>query len=322
MKAVRVHEHGGPEVLRYEDVPEPVPEPNQAIVKIDVAGINFIDIYFRTGLYQTHLPFTDGQEAAGVVSAAGSEVSGIQPGDRVVYCGVLGGYAEYAAVPAHRLVKIPDGVDAPTAAALMVQGMTVHYLTHSTFPLQAGHTALVHAAAGGVGLLLVQVAKLRGARVIGTCSTEAKAALVREAGADEVILYSEQDFQAEVQRLTDGGGVDVVYDSVGKATWEGSMNSLKPRGMMVFFGNASGPVPAIEPLKLTQKGSLFMTRPSLVNHVATREELNGRSSDLFAWVADGKLKVRIGETFPLADAAKAHERLAGRLTTGKLLLTP
>ncbi len=322
MKAVRVHEHGGPEVLRYEDVPEPVPEPNQAIVKIDVAGINFIDIYFRTGLYPTDLPFTDGQEAAGVVSAAGPEVSGIQPGDRVAYCGVLGGYAEYAAVPGHRLVKIPDGVDAATAAALMVQGMTVHYLTHATFPLQAGHTALVHAAAGGVGLLLVQVAKLRGARVIGTCSTEEKAALAREAGADEVILYTEQDFQAEVQRLTDGVGVDVAYDSVGKATWEGSMNSLKPRGMMVFFGNASGPVPAIEPLKLTQKGSLFMTRPSLVNHVATREDLDGRSSDLFEWVAEGKLKVRIGETFPLADAARAHERLAGRLTTGKLLLTP
>ncbi len=322
MKAVRVHEHGGPEVLRYEDVPEPVPEPNQVIVKIDVAGINFIDIYFRTGLYPTDLPFTGGQEAAGVVSAAGSEVSGIQPGDRVAYCGLLGGYAEYAAVPAHRLVKIPDGVDAPTAAALMVQGMTVHYLTHSTFPLQAGHTALVHAAAGGVGLLLVQVAKLRGARVIGTCSTEEKAALVRGVGADEVILYTEQDFQAEVQRLTDGGGVDVVYDSVGKATWEGSMNSLRPRGMMVFFGNASGPVPAIEPLKLTQKGSLFMTRPSLVNHVATREDLDARSSDLFGWVADGKLKVRIGETFPLTDAGKAHERLAGRLTTGKLLLRP
>ena len=322
MKAVRVHEHGGPEVLRYEDVPEPVPEPNQAIVKVYVAGINFIDIYFRTGLYKTDLPFTDGQEAAGVVSAVGSEVSGLAPGDRVAYCGVLGGYAEYSAVPANRLVKIPDGIDAPTAAALMVQGMTVHYLTHSTFPLQAGHTALVHAAAGGVGLVLVQVAKMRGARVIGTCSTEEKAALVRGAGADEVILYTEQDFQAEVQRLTDGAGVDVVYDSVGKATWEGSMNSLKPRGMMVFFGNASGPVPAIEPLKLTQKGSLFMTRPSLVNHVATREELEQRSSDLFGWVADGKLKVRIGETFPLADAAKAQEKLAGRLTTGKLLLAP
>ena len=322
MKAVRVHEHGGPEVLRYEDVPDPIPEPNQAIVKVYVAGINFIDIYFRTGLYKTDLPFTDGQEAAGVVSAVGSEVSSIAVGDRVAYCGVLGGYAEYSAVPANRLVKIPDGVDAPTAAALMVQGMTVHYLTHSTFPLQPGHTALVHAAAGGVGLVLVQVAKMRGARVIGTCSTEEKAALVREAGADEVILYTEQDFQAEVQRLTDGVGVDVVYDSVGKATWEGSMNSLKPRGMMVFFGNASGPVPAIEPLKLTQKGSLFMTRPSLVNHVATREDLEQRSSDLFGWVADGKLKVRIGETFPLADAAKAQEKLAGRLTTGKLLLAP
>ena len=322
MKAVRVHEHGGPEVLRYEDVPDPVPEPNQAVVKIDVAGINFIDIYFRTGLYKTDLPFTDGQEAAGTVSAVGSAVQGLQPGDRVAYCGVLGGYAEFSAVPADRLVRIPDGVDASTAAALMVQGMTVHYLTHSTFSLEAGHTALVHAAAGGVGLVLVQVAKMRGARVIATCSTEEKAALVRQAGADHVILYTEQDFQAEVQRLTDGVGVDVAYDSVGKATWEGSMDSLKPRGMMVFFGNASGPVPGIEPLKLTQKGSLFMTRPSLVNHVATREDLEQRSSDLFGWVADGRLKVRIGETFPLVDAAKAQEKLAGRLTTGKLLLAP
>jgi NADPH2:quinone reductase len=322
MKAVRVHQHGGPEVLTYEDVPEPQPKPDQAVVKIDIAGLNFIDIYFRTGLYKADLPFTAGQEAAGVVTAVGSDVTNVKPGDRVAYCGVLGGYAEYAAVPAQRLVSVPEGIDAPTAAALMIQGMTVHYLSHSTFPLGKGHTALVHAAAGGVGLLLVQVAKMRGARVIATCSTEEKAALVREAGADEVILYTENDFLEEVKRLTDGVGVDVAYDSVGKATWEGSMDSLKTRGMMVFFGNASGPVPAIEPLTLTAKGSLFMTRPTLASHVASRAELEKRSSDLFGWVNSCQLKVRIGETLPLSEAATAHERLAGRLTTGKVLLKP
>ena len=322
MKAVRVHEHGGPEVLRYEDVPDPRPQPDQAVVKLDVAGVNFIDIYFRSGLYKTDLPFTDGQEAAGVVSEVGADVSGLKPGDRVAYCGVLGGYAEYAAVPAQRLVKVPDGVDSSTAAALMVQGMTVHYLTHSTFALGPGHTALVHAAAGGVGLLLVQVGKMLGARIIATCSTEEKAALVRAAGADHVILYTQEDFLTEVKRLTGGKGVDVAYDSVGKATWQGSLDSLKPRGMMVFFGNASGPVPAIEPLTLTAKGSLFMTRPSLPHHVATREDLEKRSSDLFSWVRNGKLSVRIGEIFPLSEAAAAQERLAARLTTGKLLLTP
>ncbi len=322
MKAVRVHEHGGPEVLRYEEVPDPRPQPDQAVVKVDVAGVNFIDIYFRSGLYKTDLPFTNGQEAAGVVSEVGADVSGLKPGDRVAYCGVLGGYAEYAAVPAQRLVKVPDGVDSPTAAALMVQGMTVHYLTHSTFALGSGHTALVHAAAGGVGLLLVQVGKMLGARIIATCSTEEKAALVRAAGADDVILYTQEDFLTEVKRLTGGKGVDVVYDAVGKATWQGSLDSLKPRGMMVFFGNASGPVPAIEPLTLTAKGSLFMTRPSLPHHVATREDLEKRSSDLFNWVRNGKLDVRIGETFPLSEAAAAQERLAARLTTGKLLLIP
>lgn len=322
MKSIRVHQHGGPEVLTFEDIPHPQPEPSQAVVKIDVAGINFIDIYFRAGLYKTDLPFTNGQEAAGVVSELGSEVTTVKAGDRVCYCGVLGGYAEYAAVPADRLVKVPDSVDAQTAAALMVQGMTVHYLTHSSFALGAGHTALIHAAAGGVGLLLVQVAKMLGARVIGTCSTEDKATLAREAGADEVILYTQKDFPSEVERITSGRGVDVVYDSVGKATWEGSLNCLRPRGMMIFFGNASGPVPAIEPLTLTQKGSLKMTRPSLVHHVSTREELEKRSSDLFGWVSSGKLKARIGETFALSEAAKAQERLANRLTTGKLLLIP
>ena len=322
MKAIRVHQHGGPEVLSYEDAPDPSPAPDQAVVKIEAAGVNFIDIYFRSGLYKTDLPFTNGQEAAGVVTAVGSDVSEVQSGDRVAYAGVVGSYAEYAAVPAARLVKLPDGVDTRTAAAVMLQGMTVHYLTHSTFPLEPGHTALVHAAAGGVGLLLVQVAKMRGAGVIGTCSTPEKAAKVREAGADEVILYTEQDFETEVKRITDGEGVDVVYDSVGKATWEGSLNCLRPRGMAVFFGNASGPVPAIEPLALTARGSLFLTRPSLAHYAAKREELLERASDVLGWVSSGKVNVVIGEAFPLSQAGEAQRKLAARLTSGKLLLLP
>ena len=322
MKAIRVHQHGGPEVLTYEDAPDPSPAPDQAVVKIDAAGVNFIDIYFRTGLYKTDLPFTNGQEAAGVVTAVGSDVSDIQTGDRVAYAGVAGSYAEYAAVPAARLVKLPDGVDTRTAAAVMLQGMTVHYLTHSTFPLEPGHTALVHAAAGGVGLLLVQVAKMRGARVIGTCSTQEKAAKIREAGADEVILYTEQDFETEVKRITEGEGVHVVYDPVGKTTWEGSLNCLRPRGMAVFFGNASGPVPAVEPLALTARGSLFMTRPSLAHYAAKREELLERASDVLGWVSSGKVKVVIGEAFPLSQATEAQRKLAARLTSGKLLLLP
>ena len=322
MNAIRVHEHGGPEVLRYEAAPDPVAAPDQAVVKIEAAGINFIDIYFRTGLYKTELPFTNGQEGAGVVTSVGAEVTGVAVGDRVAYTGIVGSYAEQAAVPAARLVKVPDDLDTNLAAAVLLQGMTVHYLTHSTFPLGPGHTALVHAAAGGVGLVLVQTAKMLGARVIGTCSTEEKAEKVRRAGADDVILYSQQDFQPEVKRLTDGVGVDVVYDSVGKATWEGSLNSLRPRGMAVFFGNASGPVPAIEPLTLAKKGSLFMTRPSLVHYAASRKELEQRSSDVFGWVTAGKVKVEIGETFPLSEAGEAQRKLAARLTTGKLLLKP
>ena len=244
----------------------------------------------------------------------------VKLGERVAYTGVMGSYAEYAAVPAARLVKLPDSIDTRTAAAIMLQGMTVHYLTHSTFPLQPGHTALVHAAAGGVGLLLIQVAKMCGARIIGTCSTEEKAERVRQMGADEVILYTKQDFSAEVKRLTQGRGVDVAYDAVGRATWEGSMNCLRPRGMLVLYGNASGPVPPIDPLTLTTKGSLFLTRPSLVHHVATREDLLERSSALFNWVGSGKLRVQVGETFPLAQAAEAHRRLESRLTSGKVLL--
>lgn len=322
MKAIRVHEHGGPEVLKYEDIPDFEPAPDQAIVKMETIGVNFIDIYFRTGLYKSELPFTPGQEGAGVVTAVGTDVSGVAVGDRVAYTGVIGSYAEQAVVPVARLVKVPDGLEMSLAAAVLLQGMTVHYLTHSTFPLGPGHTALVHAAAGGVGLVLVQVAKMLGARVIGTCSTNEKAEKVLGAGADEVILYSQQDFEPEVRRLTDGIGADVVYDSVGKTTWEGSLNSLRPRGMAVFFGNSSGPVPAIEPLTLTQKGSLFMTRPSLVHHAASREELEKRSSDLFGWVQSGAVNVEVDETFPLAEAAEAQRKLAARLTTGKLLLKP
>jgi len=322
MKAIRIHENGGPEVLHYEDAPDPTPKPEEAIVKIDAVGVNFIDIYFRTGLYKTELPFTNGQEAAGVVESVGSGVADFKPGDRVAYTGVQGSYAERAAVPTAKLVQLPDNVDTRTAAAVMLQGMTVHYLTHSTYPLKAGETCLIHASAGGVGLLMVQVAKMIGATVIGTCSTEEKAALAREAGADHVILYTEQDFEAEVKKITGGRGVDVAYDSVGKATWQGSMNSLRPRGMLVVFGNASGPVPPINPLELTKRGSLFMTRPSLFAYIASREDLLKRAGDVLGWVGDGKIKVRVGKEYPLAEAAQAQIDLAGRKTTGKLLLRP
>lgn len=321
MKAIRIHEHGGPEVLEYTDIPDPLPKPNEAIVKIDAAGVNFIDIYFRTGLYPIELPFTNGQEGAGVVSAVGSDVDAVKVGDRVAYTGAQGAYAEYAAVPADRLVQVPDRLDTKTAAAVMLQGMTVHYLTHSTFPLRPGHTVLTHAAAGGVGLLMVQVAKMLGARVIGTCSTEEKAARARSAGADEVILYTSQDFEAETKRLTDGKGVDVVYDSVGKATWAGSLNSLKPRGMMVSFGNAGGPVAPVAPLELTKRGSLFLTRPSLFHYISSREDLVRRAGDVLGWVQSGKVKVHIGEEFVLSRAAEAQTKLAARQTSGKLLLT-
>ncbi len=322
MKAIRIHQTGDLDVLQYEDVDTPKPGPQQALVKIDAAGVNFIDIYFRMGLYKTELPFTNGQEGAGTVAEVGAEVTGFQVGDRVAYTGIQGSYADYAVVPAARLVKVPDGVPTHTAAAIMLQGMTVHYLTHSTFVLEPGQTALVHAAAGGIGLNLVQIAKMRGVRVIGTCSTPEKAERARRAGADEVILYTETSFEEEVKRLTGGGGVDVVYDSVGKATWEGSLNCLRPRGMMVTFGNASGPVPPMEPLTLAAKGSLFLTRPTLNHYIAKREELEKRSSDLFEWVGSGKLNVHIGGEFPLAQAAEAQRRLAGRLTSGKLLLIP
>jgi NADPH2:quinone reductase len=322
MKAIRVNQTGGPEVLQYEEIATPTPGPGQALVKIAASGVNFIDIYFRTGLYKNEPPFTNGQEGAGVVEAVGEGVTSVQSGDRVAYTGIPGSYAEYAVVPADRLVRVPDNVSDKLAAAVMLQGMTVHYLTHSTFPLQPGHTCLIHAAAGGVGLLMVQVAKMRGAQVIGTCSTPEKAEQVLAAGADQVILYTEQDFVAEVKRITQDRGVDVAYDSVGKSTWEGSMACLRPRGMLVLFGNASGPVPPIDPLMLAQKGSLFVTRPTLVHHVADREELEKRAHDILSWVGDGRVKVHIGHEYALKDAAQAQIDLAGRKTTGKLLLIP
>jgi len=322
MKAVRVTAHGGPQVLSYTDTPKPEPGAGEALVKIEATGVNFIDIYFRTGLYPAEPPFTNGQEGAGVVEAVGDGVTDVAVGDRVAYTGVSGSYAEYAVVAAGKLVKIPEGVDAKQAASVMLQGMTVHYLTHSTYAIKPGDWVLIHAAAGGVGLTLVQTAKMLGATVIGTCSTPEKAERVRKAGGDHVILYSETDFQPEVRRLTDGRGVDAVYDSVGEATWKGSLDSLKPRGMAVFFGNASGPVPPVAPLELAKRGSLFMTRPTLAHYVATREELEWRAGDVLSWVRDGKLDVHVGGEYPLEQAAQAQIDLAGRKTTGKLLLIP
>ena len=322
MKAIRIKTVGGPEVLVLEDVPDPSPGPGEAVVKIEAAGLNYIDVYYRSGLYKAELPFTPGLEGAGVVSEVGPNVTEVAVGDRVAYTGVPGSYAQLARVPATRLVKLPDGVDAKAGAACMLQGMTAHYLTHTTYPLKSGDWCLVHAAAGGVGLLLCQIAKMRGARVIGTVSTEAKAKLARDAGADEVILYTKQDFEAEVKRITDGAGVRVVYDSVGKTTFDKSLNCLGLRGMLALFGQSSGPVQPLDPAILNQKGSLFLTRPSLGHHVATREELLQRSGDVLGWVKAGKLKLRVDMTLSLAQAAEAHRQLEGRQTTGKVLLVP
>src|SRR5579862_255144 len=322
MKAIQIQKTGGPEVLTLIDVPVPKPKPNEALVKISASGVNFIDVYFREGRYPSTLPFIDGQEAAGTVAEVGSEVKSLKPGDRVAYTNVLGAYAEYAAVPADRLIKAPDKITDQQAAAAMLQGMTAHYLSHDTYPLKKGETALIHAAAGGVGLLLVQMAHNIGARVIGTASNEEKAQLARTAGADEVILYSQSDFEAETKRLTEGKGVDVVYDSVGKTTFEKGLNVLRPRGMMMLFGGSSGPVPPFDLIVLSQKGSLYLTRPSLTNYIATREELVARSRAVFSMIASGKLKLRIQHTYPLAEAQKAHRDLEGRKTTGKLLLIP
>ncbi len=322
MKAIRVHATGGPEVLRLEELTMPVPGKGEALVKIEAAGVNYTDIYYRMGWTKAALPFTVGVEGAGVVEAVGPDVSGFKQGDRVAYTGPLGAYAEHAVVPAWRLVRLPGGTDARTAAAAMLQGMTAHYLCHSTYPLKSGETALVHAAAGGVGLLLVQMAKMQGARVIGTVGTEEKARLAREAGADEVIVYTKADFEAETKRLTGGRGAQVVYDSVGKTTFEGSLNCLAPRGYLVLFGQASGQVPPFDPQILNAKGSLYLTRPTLGNYTATPEELNERAGDVLGWIASGRLRVRIEATLPLTDAAEAHRRLASRGTSGKLLLLP
>jgi NADPH:quinone reductase len=320
MKAVYIEQTGGPEVLQYGDQLKPQPAPGQALVRIAAAGVNFIDTYHRTGLYKLPLPAILGGEGAGTVEAVGDGVTSLKPGDRVAWGTVRGAYAEYIAAPADQLVKVPDGVELRDAAAVMLQGMTAHYLTHSTFALKQGHTALIHAAAGGTGRLLVQMAKIAGARVIGTAGSAEKAAVARQAGADEVILYREQDFAAETRRLTGGAGVDVVYDSIGASTFLKSMDSLRPRGMMVTFGNASGPVPAIEPLLLSQKGSLFLTRPTLAFYVATRQELEWRAGDLFRWIAEKKLTLRVEHVYKLSEVAQAHRDLEGRKTTGKLIL--
>jgi len=322
MKAVRVHHYGDADVLQYEEVPLPEPGEGEVRVRVEAAGVNFIDIYHRKGLYPVSLPFIPGVEAAGTVEATGPGVTDFQVGDRVAYAMQLGAYAEYALVPAAKLVAIPEGVDVATAAAVMLQGMTAHYLVYSTYPLKEGETALVHAAAGGVGHLLVQLAKRKGARVIGTVSTEEKARLAREAGADEVILYTQTDFASEVRRLTDGRGVDVVYDSVGRDTFEKSLDCLRPRGYLVLYGQSSGPVPPFDPQLLNTKGSIFLTRPSLGHYAATREELTRRAGDLFRWLQTGELTVRIDRTFPLAQAAEAHRYMEARQSKGKVLLIP
>ena len=322
MKAIRVHETGDVSQLRYEEAPLPEPKAGEVRIKIEAAGLNFIDTYHRMGWYPRPNPFILGMEGAGVVDTVGADVSDFKPGDRVAYCMHQGAYAEYATVPARIVVPLPADVTAAQAAAVMLQGMTAHYLTHSTYPLQAGEIALVHAAAGGTGALVVQMAKLRGAQVIGTVGSEDKADVAKAAGADHVIVYTKDDFEAEVKRITAGKGCHVVYESVGKATFAKSLNCLRPRGYLVLFGQASGPVDPLDPQILNQKGSLFLTRPSLGAYVATREELLGRANDLFAWIAAGKLDVRIDQRYALSEAAAAHSYLEGRQTKGKVLLIP
>ncbi len=322
MKAIRIHQTGNPDVLKYEDAPMPEPGPGQVRVKVKAAGVNFIDTYHRRGWYPIPTPFTPGVEAAGVVDALGEGVTGVKVGDRVAYGLTIGSYAEYSLVSAGVVVPLPDGVSYEEGAAAMIQGMTAHYLACSTYPLQPSDTCLIHAAAGGTGALLVQIAKIRGARVLGTVSSAEKEAIARACGADEVIRYTEQDFEAEVKRLTDGKGVNVVYDSVGLTTFDKSLSCLRPRGYMVLFGQASGIVPPVDPQTLNQKGSLYLTRPVLGAYTLTREELLGRAADVFGWIADGRLKIRLDPTFPLAQAQAAHEYLEGRQTKGKVLLIP
>jgi NADPH2:quinone reductase len=322
MRAIRVHRTGGPDVLQLDEIADPRPGPGEALIRLEAVGLNFIEVYQRKGLYPLALPFTPGSEGAGRVVAVGEGVSGVKPGDPVASVNLLGSYAELARVPAERLVILPESLDTVVGGAVMLQGLTAHYLATSTYPLTEGAWCLIHAAAGGVGLLLCQIARARGARIIGTASTAEKAALASQAGADEVVVYTKQDFVTEVRRITNGRGVAVVYDSVGKTTFDGSLNSLSPRGMLVLFGQSSGPVPPFDPQVLNSKGSLYLTRPTLAHYVARREELLARANDLFQWIEDGRLTVRIDRTYPLADAAKAHRALESRETKGKVILVP
>lgn len=322
MKAIQISRTGGPECLNVVDLPVPVPKAGEVLVKVHASGVNFIDIYYREGRYKAPLPLINGQEAAGIVEAVGEGVTDFHPGDAVAWCNTLGTYAEYAVAPAERLVRLPPGMDLRLAAAVMLQGMTAHYLVQSTFPLKAGDTALVHAAAGGVGLLLTQMAAQVGARVIATVSTDEKAQLAREAGASDVILYTQEDFESRTRELTGGRGVDVVYDSVGKTTFEKSLNVLRPRGVMALFGGSSGAVPPFDLIELSTKGSLYVTRPTLKHYVLTRSELLRRAAEVFHAVRSGSLKVRIDQAYPLVQAAQAHLDLAARKTIGKILLIP
>jgi NADPH2:quinone reductase len=322
MKAIRVHQPGGLETLKLEEVSDPRPAAGEALVRLEAIGVNFIEVYQRSGQYRSPLPFTPGSEGAGRVVEVGPDVTGLKVGDRVAGVNFKGSYAELAVAPVERLVVLPESIDVKLAAAVMLQGMTAHYLAVSTYPLTSESHCLIHAAAGGTGLLLCQIAKLRGARIIGTVSTPEKAALATGAGANDVVLYTRQNFVDEVRRLTGGRGVHVVYDSVGKSTFDGSLDSLRPRGMMVLFGQSSGPVPPVDPQVLNSKGSLYLTRPTVANYTATREELSARASELYGWIAQGSLQVRIDRTYPLAEAAQAHAALEGRQTTGKVLLIP
>jgi NADPH:quinone reductase len=322
MNAIRVQHTGGPEVMELVETPTPEPKPTEAVVKVSVAGVNSIDGHFRDGSLRTPLPFIPGQEGAGVVTAVGPQAKAVKVGDRVAWSGTLGSYAEYVAAAADSLVPVPAKVTDQQAAAAMMHGLTAHYLVNDAHKLKAGETALVHAAAGGVGLLLLQMARMIGARVIGTTSSEEKARLAREVGADEVIVFTQQDFETEVKRMTGGKGVDVVYDGVGKATFEKNLNVMRPRGLLVLYGMSSGPVPPVDPAKLSEKGSLYVARTTLAHFTATREELLARTGALFAMIADGKLNLHIAKTYPLAEAPQAHRDLEARKTAGKLLLVP
>jgi len=322
MQAIQILENGGPEVLKFNTLPDPAPAAGEALIRIEASGVNFIDTYYREGRYPAQLPYTLGVEAAGEVVSVGEGVTDVKAGDRVGWCLAPGTYASLAVAPAARLIKLPDGISTQQAAAVLLQGMTAHYLLHSTFPVQAGETILIHAGAGGTGLLLIQMAKQLGAKVITTVSTDEKATLVREAGADEVIVYTREDVVERVKEITAGKGLPVVYDSVGKTTFEASLKCLKPRGMLVLFGGASGAVPPFDLIRLSTMGSLYVTRPTLKDYVSTRGELEERAGAVFGLVADGALEVRVGGTYRLEDAAQAQRDLEGRHSTGKLILLP